>query len=109
MTSDAAGQLYVLWNSGTVDGGPERIYFSTSTDQGNTWSPKADVSLAPSGVDHAFPSVAAGAAGGTPTAPLGSRHETHREQQYCFAIHVSASSSGRTTPLALCTTCDSPF
>ena len=62
MTSDAAGQLYLLWNSGTVDFGPERIYFSTSSDQGNTWSPKADVSLAPSGVDHAFPSVAAGVA-----------------------------------------------
>jgi BNR repeat-like domain len=63
MTSDAAGQLYLLWNSGTVAFGPERIYFSTSTDQGNTWSPKADVSLAPTGVDHAFPSVTAGIAG----------------------------------------------
>lgn len=63
MTSDAAGQLYVLWNPGSVDRGPERIYFSTSTDQGNSWTPKADVSLAPSGVDHAFPSVAAGVAG----------------------------------------------
>jgi hypothetical protein len=43
MTSDAVGQLYVLWNSGRVDGGPERIYFSTSADQGTTWSPRADV------------------------------------------------------------------
>jgi BNR repeat-like domain len=63
MTSDAAGQLYVLWNSGTVDRGPERIYFSTSTDQGNSWTPKTNVSLSPSGANHAFPSVAAGAAG----------------------------------------------
>src|SRR5439155_1626766 len=65
MTSDSAGQLYVLWNAGSVDGGPERIYYSTSTDQGNTWSPKADVSFAPQGlgIDHAFPSVAAGAPG----------------------------------------------
>ncbi|PYX90387.1 MAG: hypothetical protein DMG68_02070 [Acidobacteria bacterium] len=61
MTSDAVGQLYVLWNSGSVDGGAERVYFSTSTDQGQPW--RADVSLAPSGIDHAFPSVAAGAAG----------------------------------------------
>jgi len=63
MTSDAAGQLYALWNAGSIDGGPERIYFSTSSDQGNTWTPRADVSLAPSGVDQAFPSLAAGQPG----------------------------------------------
>src|SRR5207245_3011806 len=77
MTSDSAGQLYVLWNSGTVDGGPERIYFSTSTDQGNHWSAKADVSLAPSGVDHAFPSVAAGAAGDIRIAWMDQRNQPH--------------------------------
>jgi len=34
MASDAAGQLYVLWNSGPVDKGPERIYFATSKASG---------------------------------------------------------------------------
>jgi hypothetical protein len=65
MTSDAAGTLYALWNAGAVDKdkGPERIYFSKSTDGGNTWTTKADVSLAPAGVHHAFPAIAAGAAG----------------------------------------------
>jgi hypothetical protein len=44
---------------------PERIFFSTSIDQGTTWTAKADVSLAPLGVDHAFPSIASGAPGDT--------------------------------------------
>src|SRR5256886_2004772 len=82
MTSDTSGQLYVLWNSGTVDGGPERIFYSTSIDQGNTWSPKADVSLAPSGVDHAFPSVAAVAAGDIRIARMVSRNVPHRNVYY---------------------------
>ncbi len=38
MGSDAAGTLYALWNAGTVDKGPERIYFAKSTDAGVTWS-----------------------------------------------------------------------
>jgi hypothetical protein len=63
MTSDAAGTLYALWNAGAVDKGPERIYFAKSTDAGATWSAKVDVSLAPDGVHHAFPAIAAGAAG----------------------------------------------
>ncbi len=65
MTSDAAGTLYTLWNAGAMDNdkGPERIYFARSTDAGATWSAKADVSLAPSNVHHAFPAIVAGAAG----------------------------------------------
>jgi hypothetical protein len=63
MTSDAAGTLYALWNSGTVAKGPERIYFASSTTAGATWSPKIDVSAAAAGVDHAFPAIVAGSAG----------------------------------------------
>jgi hypothetical protein len=63
VASDAAGTIYALWNAGTVDGGPERIYFSSSTTGGITWSPKVDISSAAPGVDHAFPAIAAGAAG----------------------------------------------
>jgi len=63
MTSDAAGTLYVLWNVGTADKGPERIYFAKSTDAGATWSAKVDVSAALAGTAHAFPAIAAGAAG----------------------------------------------
>jgi len=59
MTSDSSGNLYALWNAGSVAKGPERIYFAKSTDGGNTWSAKADVSTAPAGTHHAFPAVAA--------------------------------------------------
>ncbi len=52
MTNDVAGNLYLLWNAGNVDKGPERIFYSTSTD-GVNWSPKLDVSLAPAGVPQA--------------------------------------------------------
>jgi hypothetical protein len=60
MTSDAAGQLYALWNAGATDKGPERIFFSSSGDGGVTWLPKQDVSLASAGVEHAFPAITSG-------------------------------------------------
>jgi len=63
MASDAAGTLYALWNAGTVDKSPERIFFAKSTDGGVTWSSKVDVSLAPAGVNHAFPAITARADG----------------------------------------------
>jgi len=63
LTSDDAGTLYALWNAGSVDKGPERVYFSRSQDGGVTWTARADVSRAPSGAAHAFPAVAAGAPG----------------------------------------------
>jgi hypothetical protein len=96
MTSDAAGQLYLLWNSGTVAFGPERIYFSTSTDQGNTWSPKADVSLAPSGVDHAFPSVTAGVAGDIRIAWMDQRNTPDWNVYYRASTNGGSSWSGET-------------
>src|SRR5208282_1756737 len=44
LASDAAGTLYTLWNAGTTNGGPERMYFSSSTTGGTSWSARADVS-----------------------------------------------------------------
>lgn len=63
MASDAAGNLYALWNANTTDKAPNRVYFSKSTDGGLTWSAKVDVSLAANGKHHAFPAIAAGAGG----------------------------------------------
>ena len=63
MTSDSAGTLYALWNSGAADKTPQRIYFASSTTAGDTWSPKLNVSTAPSSVEHAFPALAAADAG----------------------------------------------
>ncbi len=59
ITSDTSGTLFVLWNAGTTDKAPERIYFAKSTDGGNTWSAKVEVSTAPAGTHHAFPAIAA--------------------------------------------------
>jgi hypothetical protein len=59
MTSDANGTLYALWNAGSVAKGPERIYFAKSTDNGDTWSVKTEVSTAPPDTHHNFPAIAA--------------------------------------------------
>lgn len=63
LASDAAGALYALWNAGLANGGPERIYFSSSTTEGASWSERANVSDAARGVEHAFPALVAGASG----------------------------------------------
>lgn len=63
LTSDAAGTLYALWNSGRQAGAAERIYFASSTTGGASWSARQDVSSAPLGVEHAFPAIVAGVAG----------------------------------------------
>ncbi len=63
LASDDAGIIYALWNSGSAVGGPERIYFSSSTNEGQNWSAKVDVSNAPFGVEHCFPAITAGTAG----------------------------------------------
>jgi hypothetical protein len=59
LTSDPSGNLYTLWNAGSEPRGPERIYFSKSTDGGNTWWAKQDVSTARNGIHHNFPAIAA--------------------------------------------------
>lgn len=63
VASDAAGALYALWNAGAANGGPERMYFSSSTTGGASWSERAVVSHAGQGVEHAFPAIVAGASG----------------------------------------------
>ncbi|HWZ82593.1 MAG TPA: sialidase family protein [Terriglobales bacterium] len=63
ITSDAGGTLYALWSSGSKRLGPQRLYFSSSTNGGDSWLPRASVSQAASGVEHAFPAIVAGATG----------------------------------------------
>ncbi len=63
LASDSAGGLYALWNAGAAHGGPERIYFSSSTTAGSTWSARSAVSSAGQGVEQAFPAIVAGASG----------------------------------------------
>lgn len=63
IASDAAGTLYALWNSDGQKENAERIYFSSSTTAGETWSPKSDVSGAPAGTKHVLPTIMAGTPG----------------------------------------------
>jgi len=91
MASDATGQLYVVWNAGTVDQGPERIWLSTSSDRGQTWSTKAQVSLAPTGVDHAFPTIVAGASRDVRVAWMDQRQTPH------WNVYYRTSADGGTT------------
>jgi hypothetical protein len=62
LASDAAGALYALWNAGAANGGPESIYFSSSTTGGANWSARTAVSPRV-GVEHCFPAIVAGASG----------------------------------------------
>jgi hypothetical protein len=94
MTSDTAGTLYALWNAGTVDKGVERIYFSSSTTQGNTWQPKQDVSLAAVGVEHAFPAITAGSSGDVRIAWMDSRNTPLWNTYYRGSTNGGASWSG---------------
>jgi len=59
MTSDSVGNIYLLWNAGSVAKGPERIFFAKSINGGNTYTTKVDVSTAPAGTHHNFPAIAA--------------------------------------------------
>ncbi|MGA8541258.1 MAG: sialidase family protein [Terriglobales bacterium] len=63
LTSDSAGTLYALWSAGSKTLGPQRIYFSSSTNAGENWLPRVNVSSAAPGVEHAFPAIVAGTSG----------------------------------------------
>jgi hypothetical protein len=76
MTSDDAGTLYALWNAGAEDKSPARIYFASSTTAGDTWSPRLNVSTAPSSVEHAFPALTAGEAGDVRIAWMDTRNRS---------------------------------
>jgi hypothetical protein len=88
LASDAAGTVYAVWNSGTAHGGPERIYFSSSTTGGASWSAKADVSSADDQVEHCFPAITAGVAGDVRIAWMDTR------QNSLWNVFTRSSSNG---------------
>ena len=63
LASDTGGTIYALWSAGRQSLGPQRIYFSSSTNGGDSWLPPVDVSRAGKNVEHAFPAITAGRAG----------------------------------------------
>jgi hypothetical protein len=98
LASDAAGALYALWNAGTANGGPERIYFSSSTTGGASWSERASVSSAAAGVEHSFPAIVAGAAGDVRIAWMDARvTEAGRPNQRLWNTFYRSSTNGGAT------------
>jgi hypothetical protein len=76
IASDEAGTIYALWNAGSLNGGAERIAFSSSTTGGATWSVKTDVSRALPGTSHAFPTIVANAPGDVRIAWMDTRNSS---------------------------------
>jgi hypothetical protein len=91
LTSDAAGTVYALWNAGNLNGRAERMYFSSSTTGGASWSLKVDVSTAADQVEHCFPAITAGAAGDVRIAWMDTR------QRPLWNVFQRSSSNGGAT------------
>jgi hypothetical protein len=53
------------------------MYFSSSTNAGDSWLPRSSVSLAANGVEHAFPAVVAGATGDVRIAWMDTRNNNN--------------------------------
>jgi hypothetical protein len=98
LASDASGALYALWNAGLTNGGPERIYFSSSTTGGASWSSRATVSMAPFGVEQAFPALVAGASGDVRVAWMDARasESDHAERPLWNTFYRSSTNGGAT-------------
>jgi hypothetical protein len=91
LASDAAGTVYALWNAGTAPGGVERIYFSSSTTGGASWTSKVNMSAAANNVEHSFPAIAAGAAGDVRIAWMDTRRAPF------WNVYLRSSSNGGAT------------
>jgi hypothetical protein len=98
LASDADGALYALWNAGSANGGPERIYFASSTSAGGSWSARANVSPAAQGVEHAFPAIVAGVSGDVRIAWMDARaHEPdHTDHPLWNTFYRSSTNGGAT-------------
>jgi hypothetical protein len=95
LTSDAAGTLYALWSAGGAPLGPQRIYFSSSTNGGENWLPRVNVSYAAPEVEHAFPAIVAGNAGDVRIAWMDSRSSS-ANSPYWNTYYRSSSNGGAT-------------
>ena len=98
LASDAAGALYALWNGGGTKGGPERIYFSSSTTGAASWSERVNVSGAAMGVEHAFPAVVAGVSGDVRIAWMDARaiDASHPNRRLWNTFYRSSTNGGAT-------------
>ena len=95
LTSDSDGTLYALWSAGRAHLGPQRIYFSSSTNGGENWLPRASVSSAEPGVEHAFPAIVAGTSGDIRIAWMDKRNSSSNSP-YWNTYYRSSSNGGAT-------------
>jgi hypothetical protein len=96
LASDDAGVIYAVWNSGSVAGGPQRIYFSSSTNQGENWSTKVEVSSAAVGVEHCFPAITAGTAGDVRIAWMDTREVDPQDHPLWNTFYRASTNGGAT-------------
>ena len=98
LATDAAGALYALWNAGAANGGSERIYFSSSTTAGASWSERVAVSKATPGTEHSFPAIVAGASGDVRIAWMDTRETEpgHPERPLWNTYYRSSTNGGAT-------------
>jgi len=98
LASDAAGALYALWNAGNTKGEAERIYFSSSTTAGASWSARKSVSGAAAGVEHSFPAVVTGASGDVRIAWMDARASdgAHPSQPLWNTFYRTSTNGGAT-------------
>jgi hypothetical protein len=98
LASDAAGALYALWNAGSANGGPERIYFSSSTTAGASWSERITVSKATPLTEHSFPAIVAGVSGDVRIAWMDTREtEPGRHHRPLWNTYYRNSTNGGAT------------
>jgi hypothetical protein len=95
LTTDADGTLYALWSAGGTAFGPQQIYFSSSTNAGENWLPRASVSAAAPGAEHAFPAIVAGNGGDVRIAWMDARNSS-RTTPYWNTYYRSSSNGGAT-------------
>ncbi len=81
-----------------MNGGPERIYFSSSTSGGATWSARSGVSAAARDVEHGFPAIVAGAPGDVRIAWMDARMSEagHPEHPLWNTFYRSSTNGGAT-------------
>ena len=96
LASDAGGAVYALWSSGNRRMGPQRIYFSSSTNGGESWLLRTSVSSAVRGVEHAFPAIVAGSAGDVRVAWMDTRNAAQWNTYYRSSTNGGATWSDET-------------
>jgi BNR repeat protein len=96
LASDVAGTVYALWNAGAVNGGPERMYFSSSTTAGASWSARKDVSAASRSVESCFPAISAAGAGDVRIAWMDTRMTDGSNHPVWNTFYRSSTNGGAT-------------